>query len=91
MVVTISATKIVISSDGVNNIETIYRDQISRVTPVYIADSLSIVYKYNAMLQVDIQLTDGSHVKFDIQDVTNQAGWTANQAGLNTAITDLTA
>lgn len=36
-----------------------------------------------------INLADGSQETFDIQDVSNQAGWTANDAGLDQAATDI--
>ena len=40
---------------------------------------------------VDIVMNDGSHFDFDIQEVTNQAGWTANLAGQQQCIADINA
>ena len=36
-----------------------------------------------------INLADGLNEKFDIQDVTNQAGWTHDDAGLQQAASDI--
>jgi len=38
---------------------------------------------------VYINLVDGNYETFDIQDVDNQAGWTANAAGLGQALSDI--
>ena len=72
--------------------------------PVYIRkeNMVSVVTASNKNLQsvnpnaprdeeyiVYINLADGSHEKFDIQDVSNQAGWTINDAGLDQAASDI--
>lgn len=48
-------------------------------------------HKYPSRLAVIIEThgDDQPNIEFDIQDVTNQAGWTANQAGLLQAVTDI--
>lgn len=49
------------------------------------------VYPYPSMLKVDIYFHDVNmqRLSFDIQSIANQAGWTANLAGLNQAIDDI--
>lgn len=47
-------------------------------------------YDFTDMLKVTIYLEGhAKEVSFDIQQVTNQAGWTANLAGLKQAISDI--
>jgi hypothetical protein len=49
-------------------------------------------YPYADQLRVVITWLDGTpEWKYDIQDVDNQAGWTANFAGLQTALDDIAA
>lgn len=38
---------------------------------------------------VTIEMNNGSRFSFDVQDVSNQAGWTINDAGLNQAADDI--
>jgi len=48
-------------------------------------------YAYEDMLKVVIEF-DGTHqpdLVFDVQDVSNQAGWTADETGLAQALTDI--
>jgi hypothetical protein len=49
------------------------------------------VYPYPSMLMVDIYFFDPNmqRLSFDIQSIANQAGWTANLAGLNQAMVDI--
>jgi len=49
------------------------------------------VYPYPSMLMVDIYFFDPNmqRLSFDIQSIANQAGWTANLAGLNQAMIDI--
>jgi hypothetical protein len=49
------------------------------------------VYPYPSMFKVDIYFHDVNmqRLSFDIQSIANQAGWTANLAGLNQAIDDI--
>jgi len=49
------------------------------------------VYPYPSMLMIDIYFFDPSmqRLSFDIQSIANQAGWTANLAGLNQAMVDI--
>ena len=67
----------------------IRRDQVTRINPTYSLTPPK--YKHTVQLAIDIFLSDDSHELFDIQDITNQAGWTANLTGLIQAMTDLTA
>lgn len=47
-------------------------------------------YPFDDMLKVEIEMDQkSSNISFDIQSVTNQAGWTPNLAGLVQAITDI--
>ena len=54
-------------------------------------NQLSHRYPHDDMLQVVVELKGEQQVpiRFDIQDVTNQAGWTADPAGLAQAILDI--
>lgn len=49
------------------------------------------VYPYPSMLKVDIYFHDVNmqRLSFDIQSIANQAGWTADLAGLTQAIDDI--
>lgn len=54
--------------------------------------SLTNTYPYEDKIQVIINFTDeneSSPIKFDVQDVSNQAGWTADKAGLDQAVADI--
>ncbi len=48
-------------------------------------------YPFTDMLVVIMSLSgdDSTDIRFDIQTVSNQVGWTANFAGLQQAITDI--
>lgn len=52
-------------------------------------------YEYNEAFVVELDFqeapTDLIQIKFDIQNVTNQAGWTADLAGLQQAVDDIKA
>lgn len=71
-----------------DNATRIKRDQIVKVVPVY---QLTVSVGSSPMVTIHIHLSDGSQEKFSLHDVTNQATWTKDQAGLNQAMTDLTA
>jgi len=45
--------------------------------------------EYSVILDIEENPTDLVKIQFDIQDVTNQAGWTADRAGLAQAVTDI--
>jgi hypothetical protein len=70
---------------------------IKSVEPVYapLAGTLLSKYNFASQLMVVINFTDGqgsvSRLAFDIQEVQNQAGWTANFAGLLQCLTDISA
>lgn len=48
-------------------------------------------YAYTDLIELTIDFVDQTYpaLTFDIQDITNQAGWTANQAGLDAATADI--
>ena len=51
-----------------------------------------MTYPFDDMLQVVVEMDQKNYpIKFDIQSVTNQAGWTADAAGLNQAVADIIA
>lgn len=72
---------------------------ISGVFPVKINDSANMeaatrsmwMYRFAKMIIIDIVMNDGSSVNFDLQEVTNQSGWTANLAGQQQCIADINA
>ena len=45
--------------------------------------------EFSVILDIEENPTDLVKIEFDVQDVTNQAGWTADRAGLAQAITDI--
>jgi len=46
-------------------------------------------YRFDKMVIVNIFLSDGTKFGFDVQEITNQAGWTANLAGQQQCIDDI--
>lgn len=48
-------------------------------------------YRFPQMVIVDIKIADGTNFAFDLQEITNQATWTANQAGQAQCVADITA
>ena len=70
--------------------EYIRKENITRVTTFFATD---LKNKTGAARDekyiVKIHLSDESDTYFDIQDVSNQAGWTADSAGLDQAATDI--
>ena len=51
-----------------------------------------MTYPFDDMLQVVVEMDQKNYpIKFDIQSVTNQAGWTPNAAGLDQAVADIIA
>lgn len=69
---------------------------IKSIEPLYIPNYVNIPnsgYHWNDMLMLVINFTDGqgnvAKLDFDIQDVTNQATWTPNLAGLTKAVSDI--
>ena len=47
--------------------------------------------EFTVLIDIDENPTDLVKIQFDIQNVTNQAGWTANRAGLAQAVADIKA
>jgi hypothetical protein len=69
---------------------------IKSVEPMYFPNYRALPnsgYHWNDLLKLTINFTDGqgnvARLDFDIQDVTNQAAWTPNLAGLINAVTDI--
>lgn len=92
MKVTIAATNIKFTDVNNNNITVINTANIVSVTGIKAtAPTGQYVYNHALILQVTLILVNGGTQRFDIQDVTNQGGWTANQAGLNQAVADIQA
>ncbi len=88
----------IVNANTGSNPEYIPIDAIVSITPVsndLTGDTgeLQDVYPYDTMLVISIQHKGGGDrilkTDFDIQQVQNQAGWTADQAGLNQAASDI--
>ena len=90
MQVTITSTTITFSSDGTNADKVYERTAIASVRSVAIPGvagyNPSMPANKQAAFKVEIMDTGGEKFMFDIQDVTNQPTWTANQSGLNNAV-----
>ena len=54
-------------------------------------EALSWKYPHDKIIAVDVRMNDDSHFSFDVQNVTNQSGWTANAAGQAQCISDINA
>jgi hypothetical protein len=82
-----------------NATELIPYDHITTVSPVKIntraqspaAERYGWKYRFPQMVVVNIELTDARNFSFDVQEITNQAGWTANLAGQQQCISDIAA
>ena len=82
-----------------NATELIPYSHITTVSPVKIntqaqspvVEQYGWKYRFPQMVQVNLDLTDGKNFKFDVQEITNQAGWTANLAGQQQCIADISA
>ena len=48
-------------------------------------------YRFDQIIVVSVELADGNSFKFDIQEITNQAGWTPNLAGQQQCVSDISA
>jgi hypothetical protein len=53
--------------------------------------SSGLTYPFTDMCMIDIDLSEANtkQIKFDVQRVTNQPGWTADLAGVNQALLDI--
>lgn len=47
-------------------------------------------YKYDQVARIILKRGDQHILSFDIQQVTNQAGWTGDPSGLQQAVSDIT-
>ena len=80
-----------------NATELIVKEHITGVYPVKInskpasPDDETWKYYHNDMIYVDIAISDGTNFRFDIQDVTNQAGWTPDLSGQQQCVADIMA
>lgn len=94
---TTDPTKIVITVTATGEKHIIKKANVSFVEPVKIYDYATrenptqnnIQYRYSKIVCVRVHMNDGSNVEIELQDVTNQAGWTINLAGQNQCVTDL--
>lgn len=83
----------ILGTGNANNAEHYYSlCNIKSIEPVLSIPAPGIS-DYTLSLKIHIHFTDGqgavSKLDFDIQDVTNQAGWTSNLAGLKQAAADI--
>lgn len=82
-----------------NATEFIAYNHITTVSPIKIntraqsptAEQYGWKYRFPQMVQVNLELADGRNFRFDVQEITNQATWTADLAGQQQCITDITA
>jgi hypothetical protein len=51
-------------------------------------EALSWKYPHDKIIVVDVRMADDSHFSFDLQNVTNQVTWTADQTGQDACIDD---
>lgn len=79
-----------------NTPELIPKIAISLVTPIKInskpggIDAANWTYRFNSLIAVAVCRNDGENdFVFDVQEVTNQAGWTANLAGQQACVDDI--
>ncbi len=80
-----------------NTTELIPGIHITGVVPVKIntkpaaPDDANWKYRFNQIVIVDIKLADGTNFMFDVQEIANQAGWTANLAGQQACVAAINA
>lgn len=80
-----------------NSTELIPKVQIVVVTPIKIATKPAGAkpnewgYRFETMVQVDVLLSDGNHFVFELQEVTNQSGWTGDLSGQQQCVNDINA
>jgi hypothetical protein len=79
-----------------NSAELIPKVNISGVFPVKIQErgvnnELEWVYRFDKIIYISVLTTDDNHFSFDIQEITNQPGWTPDLAGQQQAIADINA
>ena len=78
-----------------NSTELIPKSAISLVAPIKINGSAQMedptqwTYRFAEMIMFEIVLNNGKVFNFDVQEVTNQAGWTADLAGQQQAVADI--
>lgn len=97
--VTLGATCLEITPQPVaNNTKMlIAKEQIVSVVPVKINQKPAAPedqfwkYRFTKMIVVCLQLSDGGLEQIELQEVTNQAGWTANLAGQQQCVADINA
>ena len=80
-----------------NSTELIPKAAITLVAPIKIngsaqmSDPTQWKYRFPSMIMIEIVLNNGKVFNFDVQEVTNQAGWTADLAGQQQAVADINA
>lgn len=74
--------------------ELIAKTQIVGVYPVTIQEKPSAPediyweYRFDIMVIVNVFMSDGTKFSFDVQEITNQVGWTADLSGQQNCIDD---
>lgn len=89
--------QVTITATGLTNIYK--RTNIVSIEPVKIQDystrenptQNNVQYRYSKQVAVKIFLIDGRVLDLELQDITNQVGWTANLIGQQACITDFLA
>ncbi len=66
---------------------------VSGISPVSIQEKPSgddtWTYRFNSVVVIMVVMTDGNHMQIELQEVTNQPGWTGDLAGQKAAVGDL--
>ena len=82
-----SFTETIVISRGTVNTP-IRKDAVSKVA--HTINTNPDYYKHDVVAKIFIHGTDGGTLmEFDVQDVDNQAGWTADINGLRNAVNDI--
>lgn len=93
----VSSIEVTRTVAGSNSSELFPKVAISGVYPTKINDSANMeaatrsmwTYRFAKMIIIDVVMNDGSVLSFDIQEVTNQATWTADLAGQQKCVADI--
>jgi len=92
-----SAMEVTIEPVASNTPELLPKAQITGVYPIKInskpaaPDDVNWKYRFDDMILVCVAMSDGQQFTFELQEVTNQAGWTADLAGQQQCIDDINA
>lgn len=85
------ATYTPVTYHNIAHVTSIIPDGVMNFAPRLADNNRKFNYNYTNKLRVSIMLENASSPAevFDIQDVINQATWTANLSGLNVAVADI--